>query len=187
MALRGLCFDFAVVLVAATLIVGSSAQSGCTTAIIGLAPCLNFITGNTSTPASSCCSQLASVVQSNPRCLCTLLNGGGSSFGINVNQTLALALPGACNVQTPPVSQCNAATTPAQSPNAASKDSPTTPSNPTPTSPSTPSASGTPAGNGSKAVPGTSGQSSDGSSNVVSLSILFFLLSVASYGFPTIY
>ncbi|KAK1306039.1 hypothetical protein QJS10_CPA10g00752 [Acorus calamus] len=135
-----------VVVVAATLILGTSAQSGCTTAIIGLAPCLNYITGNTSTPASSCCSQLASVVKSNPRCLCSLLNGGGSSFGINVNQTLALALPGACNVQTPPVSQCN--------------------------------------GSGSKATPGIGGQSSDGSSNVSSLSALMFLVYVATYAFP---
>ncbi|KAK1262607.1 hypothetical protein QJS04_geneDACA021142 [Acorus gramineus] len=112
MAQGGLNLGLVVVIVAAaTLIAGTSAQSGCTTAIIGLAPCLNYITGNTSTPASSCCSQLASVVKSNPRCLCSLLNGGGSSFGINVNQTLALALPGACNVQTPPVSQCNGEST----------------------------------------------------------------------------
>ncbi|KAK1295569.1 hypothetical protein QJS10_CPA16g01106 [Acorus calamus] len=182
MALRGLFSCFIVVLVAATLIVESSAQSGCTTAIIGLAPCLNFITGNTSTPASSCCSQLASVVQSNPRCLCTLLNGGGSSFGINVNQTLALALPGACNVQTPPVSQCNtAATTPAETPTA----TPSVPSNPNPTSPSVPSTPSAPTGNGSKTVPGTSGQSSDGSSNVVWLSALLLLMSVAFYAFPS--
>ncbi|KAK1262603.1 hypothetical protein QJS04_geneDACA021144 [Acorus gramineus] len=108
MAQGGLNLCLAVVILAAAmLITRTSAQSGCTMAIIGLAPCLNYITGNTSTPASSCCSQLTSVVQSNPRCLCSLLNGGGSSFGINVNQTLALALPGACNVQTPPVSQCN--------------------------------------------------------------------------------
>ncbi|KAL6978551.1 Non-specific lipid transfer protein GPI-anchored 5 [Sarracenia purpurea var. burkii] len=86
---------------------GASAQSGCTTALVGLAPCLNFVTGNSSTPSSSCCSQLSSVVQSQPRCLCSLLNGGSASLGVTVNQTLALALPGACNVKTPPVSQCN--------------------------------------------------------------------------------
>lgn len=28
-------------------------------------------------------------------------------MGVTVNQTLALALPGACDVQTPSVSQCN--------------------------------------------------------------------------------
>ncbi|KAK1306040.1 hypothetical protein QJS10_CPA10g00753 [Acorus calamus] len=105
------------------------------------------------------------------------------------SETLALALPGACNVQTPPVSQCNAAapatTPPAESPNATPDDSPSTPSvpgNPTPTSTATPNA---PSGNGSKTVPGRSGQSSDGSSNVFSLSALLLLLSIAA--FPSFY
>lgn len=86
---------------------GVTAQTGCTTVLLTLSPCLNYVTGNSSTPSSSCCSQLASVVQSQPQCLCTLVNGGSSSFGITVNQTLALQLPGACNVQTPPISKCN--------------------------------------------------------------------------------
>ncbi|OMP01436.1 Plant lipid transfer protein/Par allergen [Corchorus olitorius] len=84
----------------------ATAQSGCSSALMGLAPCLNYITGNSTTPSSSCCSQLSSVVQSQPQCLCSALNGGGSSFGITINQTQALSLPGACKVQTPPVSQC---------------------------------------------------------------------------------
>ncbi|KAI9194164.1 hypothetical protein LWI28_003658 [Acer negundo] len=86
------------------------AQSDCTNVLIGLAPCLNYVSGSSSTPSASCCSQLASVVRSQPRCLCTVLSGGGASLGVTINQTLALALPGACNVQTPPVSRCNAAT-----------------------------------------------------------------------------
>ncbi|KAK1286104.1 hypothetical protein QJS10_CPB20g01573 [Acorus calamus] len=183
MAQGGLNLCLAVVVLAvATLIARTSAQSGCTMVIIGLAPCLNYITGNTSTPASSCCSQLSSVVQSNPRCLCSLLNGGGSSFGINVNQTLALALPGACNVQTPPVSQCNAAaaTPPTESPPNATPSTPSVPRNPAPTT--TPTITSPPSGNGgSKTLPGTSGQSSDGSSNVFSLSALMLLLSIAAF------
>ncbi|PWA85975.1 non-specific lipid transfer protein GPI-anchored 2 [Artemisia annua] len=84
------------------------AQSGCTTALISLSPCLAFVTSNSpSTPSSSCCSQLSNVVKSQPQCLCSLLNGGGPNLGISINQTAALSLPGACNVQTPPVSQCN--------------------------------------------------------------------------------
>ncbi|KAL8214241.1 hypothetical protein R6Q57_003690 [Mikania cordata] len=87
---------------------GSMAQSsGCTSVLISLSPCLNYISGNTSTPSSGCCTQLASVVQSQPQCLCQVLNGGGSSLGLNINQTQALELPNACNVQTPPTSQCN--------------------------------------------------------------------------------
>lgn len=86
---------------------GAKAQSGCTMAIVSLSPCLNYISGNSSTPSQSCCSRLSTVVDSQPQCLCSLLKGGASNFGIVVNQTLALALPGACNVQTPPVSRCD--------------------------------------------------------------------------------
>ncbi|XP_058204106.1 non-specific lipid transfer protein GPI-anchored 5-like isoform X2 [Rhododendron vialii] len=94
---------------------GAAAQSGCTSALISLSPCLNYVRGNLSTPSPSCCSKLSNVVQSQPQCLCMLLNGGASPLGITVNQTLALGLPGVCNVQTPPVSRCNAASAPTAS------------------------------------------------------------------------
>ncbi|ONK65023.1 uncharacterized protein A4U43_C07F32670 [Asparagus officinalis] len=94
-------------ILATILFMGASAQSNsCNSAIVSLAPCLDYITGNSTTPSSSCCTQLSSVVRSEPQCLCMIINGGASSMGININQTQALALPGACNVQTPPVSQC---------------------------------------------------------------------------------
>lgn len=95
---------------AAVLLAGASAQSSsCSSAIMSLSPCLDYITGNASTPSSSCCSQLSSVVKSEPQCICTLISSGASSassLGITVNQTQALALPGACKVQIP-LSQCN--------------------------------------------------------------------------------
>ncbi|XP_010096160.2 non-specific lipid-transfer protein-like protein At2g13820 [Morus notabilis] len=92
------------------------AQSSCTNVLVTMAPCLNYVTGSSSTPSSSCCSQLSSVVQRQPRCLCSALNGGGMSLGISINQTLALALPAACNIKTPPVSGCNGGVSPAGSP-----------------------------------------------------------------------
>ncbi|PNT47896.1 hypothetical protein POPTR_002G050400v4 [Populus trichocarpa] len=148
---------------------GATAQSGCTTALMGLVPCLNYVTGNSSTPSSSCCSQLATIVQSQPQCLCTLVNGGGSSFGIAINQTLALALPGACNVKTPPASQCNAANVPATSPASSPVLSPPADSpvlsppadssDATPEAPTTVSTPSIPAGSGSKTVPTSTGTS----------------------------
>ncbi|KAK9289086.1 hypothetical protein L1049_017557 [Liquidambar formosana] len=140
---------------------GAAAQSSCTNAIISLSPCLNYIQGNTSTPSSGCCSQLATIVSSQPQCLCQVLTGGASSLGISINQTQAMALPGACNVQTPPLSRCNAAS-PANSPAG------------TPETPNT-----VPSGSGSKTVPTTNSGSSDGSSTKLSISILFFLLFAA--------
>ncbi|CAI0465906.1 unnamed protein product [Linum tenue] len=68
---------------------GSMAQSSdCTPLLLGLQPCLPYITGNTSTPAKTCCTQLANVVKVSPTCLCQLLDG---SFGVSgINRTRAL-------------------------------------------------------------------------------------------------
>ncbi|KAF9622600.1 hypothetical protein IFM89_032499 [Coptis chinensis] len=143
------------------LLAGASAQSSCTNVLISLSPCLNYITGNSSTPSPSCCQQLAMVVGSQPQCLCQVLSGGGSSLGININQTQALALPSACNVQTPPVSRCNAAS-PTNSPAGTAES---------------PSAS-TQSGNGSKNVPSVGG---GGRSIQMPFSCLLFVHLVASH------
>ncbi|KAJ6412301.1 hypothetical protein OIU84_005376 [Salix udensis] len=135
---------------AATLCAGAMAQSSCTNVIISMSPCLNYITGNSSSPSSSCCTQLANVVKSQPQCLCEVVNGGASSLGVNVNQTQALALPSACNVQTPSISRCNG----------------------TPNPPSS--------GTGSKAVPSADNGTSDANSTKLTMSLLFFLLFITS-------
>lgn len=90
----------------------AQSQSSCTDVFISLAPCLDYVTGNASTPSSSCCSELAFVVKSQPLCLCEVVNGGASSIAasFNINQTRALALPTACNVQTPPMNTCSGMT-----------------------------------------------------------------------------
>ncbi|XP_065001203.1 non-specific lipid transfer protein GPI-anchored 5-like [Musa acuminata AAA Group] len=152
---------------AAVLLAGASAQSSsCSSAIMSLSPCLDYITGNASTPSSSCCSQLSSVVQSEPQCICTLISSGASSassLGITVNQTQALALPSACKVQIP-LSQCNVS-----GPSA---------------SPARPSTS--PSGVGSKSNPATSTDSSDGASAGVPLALLLSLVAIGAYPFTSL-
>ncbi|PPD81058.1 hypothetical protein ES288_D11G143000v1 [Gossypium darwinii] len=150
-------------IIATNLWTGSMAQSSCTNVLISMSPCLDYIQGNSSKPSSSCCSQLANVVRSNPQCLCQVLNGGASSLGVSVNQTQAMALPTACNVKTPPASQCNASS-PSGSPSGTSN------------SPSS-------GGGGSKSnVPTTDDSTSAGNSTKLSFSVvcLFFLLFIAS-------
>ncbi|KAA0049348.1 hypothetical protein IC582_012684 [Cucumis melo] len=142
---------------------GAAAQSDCTNVLISMAPCLNYITGNSSTPSQSCCTQLSSVVRSQPQCLCQVLNGGGASLGVNINQTQALALPQACNVQTPSVSSCNV-DSPAGSPAGAPDSS-----------------NNVPSGTGSKTVPSTDNGSSDGSSIHLSKPLLFSILLASIY------
>ncbi|KAF2300169.1 hypothetical protein GH714_010319 [Hevea brasiliensis] len=134
--------------------------------------------GNSSTPSSSCCSQLASVVQSRPQCLCAMLNGGGSSLGITINQTQALSLPGACNVQTPPVSQCNAANNSPAIPPIGSLV-PSDSSDDSPKTPNTPSLPSIPAGSGSKTVP-TAGGTSAASLTRMQLHLTIFIIFIAS-------
>ncbi|PAN37485.1 hypothetical protein PAHAL_7G096200 [Panicum hallii] len=156
------------VVAAAALVAPAAAQSGCTTTLISLYPCLNYISGNVSTPPSSCCSQLASVVQSNPQCLCAALSGDSSSLGgVTIDKTRALALPQACNVKTPPASKCNSA----GGGNAPGASTPTTPSTGVPASAGT--------GGGSKATPTapylTSGTSIQGA---VSLALAFAAVAV---------
>ncbi|CAA7045341.1 unnamed protein product [Microthlaspi erraticum] len=137
--------------------VSSQSSSSCTDILISMAPCLDFITGNSSSPSQQCCNQLANVIKSSPECLCEVLKGGGSQLGISVNETQALALPRACNVQTPPVSRCN---------DGSSVHSPAGSSN---TSEH---------GNGSKTVPG-SGSSSDGTYVKFSFPLISFLYMAA--------
>ncbi|CAL1398297.1 unnamed protein product [Linum trigynum] len=182
MASSGLRFGL-VLAVAALLYTGAAAQSGCTTALISLSPCLNYVSGNTSTPSSSCCSQLGSVVSSQPQCLCQLVNGGGSSLGITINQTRALDLPSACKVQTPPVSRCNGGNSPSGSPAAGgsppSDSSNGSPGTPAGSAPSTPSDDG--GSDGGSDVPTTIGTS--GASTAVGrmeLPITLFMVLVAS-------
>nr|GLL46698.1 protein YLS3-like isoform X1 [Ipomoea trifida] len=90
------------------MISAAAAQSGgCTTAILSMASCLDYVTGKAPSPSSGCCTAFSGVLKSQPRCLCTIVNGGGSSVGVQINQTLALQLPDSCKVKTPPVSKCN--------------------------------------------------------------------------------
>ncbi|XVE81642.1 hypothetical protein DITRI_Ditri15bG0081600 [Diplodiscus trichospermus] len=49
-------------------------QSDCTSVLISMASCLNYVIGSSQTPSSQCCSQLANVVQSQPRCLFRCVN-----------------------------------------------------------------------------------------------------------------
>ncbi|KAI3459404.1 hypothetical protein Pfo_016067 [Paulownia fortunei] len=152
------------VLILATMLwAGATAQSNdCTNVLISMSPCLNYISGNSSAPSAACCTQLGTVVRSQPQCLCQVLNGGGSNLGLNINQTQALALPKACNVQTPPATQCNAAS-PSGSPGS-TQNSPNTNS-----------------GGGSKTVPSSGDGSSDATSTRLTVSVLFFLVFTASY------
>ncbi|XWS31551.1 hypothetical protein CRYUN_Cryun23aG0086000 [Craigia yunnanensis] len=164
----------------------ATAQSGCTSVLLGLAPCLNYITGNSTTPTSSCCSQLSSVVQSQPQCLCSALNAGGSSLGITINQTRALSLSGACNVQTPPVSRCNAANGPAAPPVNSAVSPLADSSDETPDTPATSSMPSIPSGTGSKTDHTTEGSTSNARASLPTIRQQLFPLIVVQSCIPAL-
>uniref|UniRef100_A0ACD5XD31 Uncharacterized protein n=1 Tax=Avena sativa TaxID=4498 RepID=A0ACD5XD31_AVESA len=166
-AIRARCLFLAV---AALLVASAKAQSGCTTVLIGLYPCLSYISGTDTTPSKSCCSQLGSVVQSQPQCLCSAL-GGGSVGGMTINKTRALELPTACDVQTPPASKCNGAGSVSAPGAAAAAAAPTTPEVRTPVA----------AGSGSKATPSGYLQGNGGSSLRGPVGLVIALAAAAFY------
>lgn len=90
-------------LVLVTWVSRASAQdSSC---INKLAPCLNYLNG-TKDPPDSCCDPLKSVIESDQKCLCSLVSNRGTrkaeQAGINVNE--AQALPGRCGQRVNPLS-----------------------------------------------------------------------------------
>lgn len=94
----------ALALAALAFVSRAAAQgNGCSSVMMTLAPCMDFISSKASEPGISCCSVLAGVVQTDPRCLCMVLDGTATSFGIAINQTRALELPGVCKVKAPPL------------------------------------------------------------------------------------
>ncbi|XP_031477189.1 non-specific lipid transfer protein GPI-anchored 19-like [Nymphaea colorata] len=173
-----------VLVIACTLYVHAFAQSGCTATIVSqLAPCLSYITGNSSTPGSSCCSGLDNVVKTQPQCLCQVIGpNAGSSIGITVNQTQAMALPAACNVKTPSPTLCSSIS--GGSPTA----SPSTPTTAPPSSvlPSPPSAANSPpattTGTSPSVTPPTNGGPMNSAPSLMALAIVFLISCASSAG-----
>ncbi|EOA33171.1 hypothetical protein CARUB_v100150691mg, partial [Capsella rubella] len=99
------------------------------------------------------------------------------NIGLNINRTQALQLPNACNIQTPPLTQCNEATGPTALPSAPSPAERTPAPGVTLTPTSLPGArSGV--GGGSKITPSAGFGSSIGNVHGVPLHLLMFAVFV---------
>nr|VDD59703.1 unnamed protein product [Brassica oleracea] len=170
-----------VALVGALLGVSKAQPSGsCVSTLTTLSPCLGYITGNSTTPSQTCCSQLDSVIKSSPQCICSAVNSPIPNIGLNINRTQALQLPNACNIQAPPLSQCNVATGPTTPLGVLSPVESPAEKNPgvalTPTS-SPGARSGVVVGarGGSKTIPSTGAGSSSGSVDRVAPHLFIFI------------
>ncbi|KAI8562055.1 hypothetical protein RHMOL_Rhmol03G0005100 [Rhododendron molle] len=69
----------------------------CQDQLIGLAPCLNYVSGDLKTPSPTCCTELRQKYNSTERCLCLLVKDRNDpGLGFKINATLALTLPYIC-------------------------------------------------------------------------------------------
>ncbi|KAL6638028.1 hypothetical protein ACP70R_025600 [Stipagrostis hirtigluma subsp. patula] len=171
-AVRGLCLAMAAALMACRC-AAQPTGSGCLPELVRLSPCMDYMSGNATTPDAPCCSALSALLRSSPACLCTVLGGTAASLGVAIDGARAPQLPAACKVQAPPASQCNAvgvgAPVPSPAPGATNSGAPGTPSD----------AGVTPAGAGSKATPTSTTQYSDGHINVPGRTIFVFAVASA--------
>ncbi|CAN4110439.1 unnamed protein product [Withania somnifera] len=80
----------------------------CTQSLIGLATCLPYVGGNAPAPTPDCCNGLKQVLKASKKCLCLLIKDRNDpDLGLQLNVTLALTLPSACQVPAN-ISECPA-------------------------------------------------------------------------------
>ncbi|KAL7235931.1 hypothetical protein ACSBR1_019253 [Camellia fascicularis] len=79
----------------------------CFTLVLNMADCLSYVTNGSTVkkPVGTCCSSLKTVLKSNAECLCEAFKNS-AQLGITLNITKALALPTACHLSAPSVSNC---------------------------------------------------------------------------------
>jgi hypothetical protein len=87
---------------------GATISPECMDAVLNMSDCLPYVTSGSTDkhPDKACCPELDGLLQSNPVCLCQLLAGGGESYGVSVDYKRAMALPGVCRLNAPPLSAC---------------------------------------------------------------------------------
>ncbi|KAL7157196.1 hypothetical protein ABFS83_02G061200 [Erythranthe nasuta] len=122
------CILFA--LLAAAISAAHSAPTpgvDCSSLVLEMADCLPYVTegGTAAKPNGQCCSGLKTVLKTDADCLCEAFKNS-AQLGVTLNLTKALALPTACHVSAPSVSNCalSGGAAPAFSPLAAVSPSP---------------------------------------------------------------
>ncbi|KAF2309011.1 hypothetical protein GH714_000083 [Hevea brasiliensis] len=82
-----------------------------------MADCLSYVSNDNTTtkPESTCCSGLKIVLKTDAECLCVAFKSS-AQYGVVLNVTKALALPAACKLHAPSVSDCGLSLAPTGSP-----------------------------------------------------------------------
>ncbi|XAR49440.1 hypothetical protein NMG60_11032653 [Bertholletia excelsa] len=152
----------------------------CTSVVLNLADCLSYVSNGSDVdkPEGTCCSGLKTVVKTNPECLCEGFKNS-AQMGVSLNMTKALALPSACHVPAPPLSECGLSLAPNAAPPVAAATPPTT----VVVSPSTPAAGSTESTGANEVAPVPPPESSGSTGLTTAIGAIFMAVLVASFSF----
>ncbi|THG20914.1 hypothetical protein TEA_027522 [Camellia sinensis var. sinensis] len=96
----------ALMLVVAAVATKEEDEKECANQLANLVACIPFVSGAAKKPTQQCCNDTQKVKSAKPKCLCVLIKESTDpSMGLNVNATLALQMPSACNIDAK-VSNC---------------------------------------------------------------------------------
>lgn len=69
----------------------------CADSLVGLAPCLDYVTAAAKAPTPDCCKGLQQIVGKTPKCLCVLIKDRDNpDLGFKINATRAITMPITC-------------------------------------------------------------------------------------------
>ncbi|CAL1373176.1 unnamed protein product [Linum trigynum] len=72
-------------------------KTECASQLVGLAPCLPYVGGESKAPTLDCCSGLKQVIEKSRKCLCLLIKDRDEpNLGVKINISLAVGLPDSC-------------------------------------------------------------------------------------------
>ncbi|GLJ20102.1 hypothetical protein SUGI_0364710 [Cryptomeria japonica] len=79
----------------------ASDQRECFSKLYQLIPCISYVQGFDKSPTEACCNNLVQLYSASPKCLCLLMINESNAVGngININHTLALHMPEACQME----------------------------------------------------------------------------------------
>lgn len=82
----------------------------CSAVIQKVIPCLDFAKGKEETPKKQCCDAATSIKESNPECLCYIIEethkGSPQVKSLGIQEAKLLQLPSVCNVKNASITNC---------------------------------------------------------------------------------
>ena len=89
---------------------GEGVTEECSSDFQKLSGCLSYATGKANTPTKDCCLSLQNIKESDPKCLCFIMqqtnNGSAPIKNLGIQEAKLLQLPTACQLQNASLSFC---------------------------------------------------------------------------------